>query len=108
MRMSEIVEVQHAVIAAGACGMSVTEVSGEGELKDYFKQDWLVTHGRIEVFTTMSHAEEIAKAIVNAAHTGQEGDGIVAVLPVAQIYRIRTQSEPTADELEGKRSSDSG
>lgn len=106
VRYELLFRVERAVIGTGACGMSVTQVRGEGELKDFFEKDWLVTHGRIEVFTTMAHAEELAQAIMEAAHTGEEGDGVVAILPVANLYRIRTRSTPASDDLEGKRHAD--
>ena len=32
---------------------------------------------------------------MEVAHTGMEGDGIVAVIPVEKLYRIRTKSEIT-------------
>jgi nitrogen regulatory protein PII len=35
-------------------------------------------------------AEEAIRAIVEAARTGEIGDGRVFVLPVAESYRIRT------------------
>ena len=43
-------------------------------------------------------ADEIAVAIMEAAHTGREGDGIVAVLPVEDVYLIRTK-EKCQDEV---------
>jgi nitrogen regulatory protein P-II 1 len=36
---------------------------------------------------------------VDAAHGGVEGDGIIAVLPVEKLYRIRTRSEVKPGEI---------
>lgn len=74
-------------------GISVTKVKGYGERANFFKPDWLCQHVRIEVFIDVAQADEIAAAIMDAAHTGVEGDGIVAVLPVDSVYHIRTKEK---------------
>jgi nitrogen regulatory protein P-II 1 len=79
-------------------GISVTKVKGYGEYANFFNPNWMVTHSRIEIFTDDSRVDDIAAAIMEAAHTGMEGDGIVAVIPVAKLYRIRTKSEVAPDE----------
>jgi nitrogen regulatory protein P-II 1 len=84
---------------AGACGMTVTRVRGCGERMDFFRNDWMVSHARIEVFTSTNLADQIAQAIVDSAHTGAEGDGIVAIQPVQRIYRIRTKACGVPDSL---------
>jgi nitrogen regulatory protein P-II 1 len=73
--------------------ISVARAKGYGEYANLFNPDWCVAHARIEIYCKASRAEEIAQAIVEAAHTGLEGDGIVAVIPVEKIYRIRTKAE---------------
>ncbi|MCF6258397.1 MAG: P-II family nitrogen regulator [Gammaproteobacteria bacterium] len=84
----------------GVHGFSISKVKGYGEYADLYSNDWLVSHARIEIFTEISKAEEIAEAIMEAAHVGLEGDGIIAVLPVEQLYRIRTQSKFKPHETE--------
>lgn len=84
--------VETALKQMGVGGISVTKVKGFGEYADFFERDWMTTHLRVEVFTSSPHAEAIARAIIDAAHTGAEGDGIVAILPVEKLYRIRTRA----------------
>jgi nitrogen regulatory protein P-II 1 len=74
-------------------GISVTKVKGFGEYVNFYQPDWLCTHVRIEVFTSTLKADEIAEAIIDAAHTGLDGDGIVAILPVESVYHIRTKEK---------------
>ena len=74
-------------------GISVTKVKGYGEFTNFFSPDWLCQHIRVEVFIGVEKADEIAVAIMDAAHTGLEGDGIVAVLPVESVYHIRTKEK---------------
>ncbi len=83
----------------GVHGFSITKVKGYGEYADHYSDDWLVTHARIEIFTEASMVEEITETIMEAAHVGLEGDGIIAVIPVDMLYRIRTRSEVKPGEV---------
>lgn len=85
----------------GIRGISVTKVKGYGEYANFFSRDWMgsVTHARIEIFTEKAKAESIVQAILEEAHQGLPGDGIVAVVPVERVYRIRTRSIATADAI---------
>lgn len=85
----------------GVKGVSVTKVKGYGDYRNFYTRDWMTSHSRIEIFTDAARADGIARAIVDAAHTGQPGDGIVAVLPVERVYRIRTKAEATPADFQG-------
>jgi len=76
----------------GVPGVSISQVKGYGEYADFFSPDWMVTHARVEVIIDTVRAEEIAQAIMETAHTGLEGDGIVAIVPVEKLYHIRTKA----------------
>lgn len=99
VRAEKLDAVEDAITAAGAAGMTVTKVHGRGELKDFFKRDYMVTHARVEIFTTGEQALTLTDKIMAAASTGGEGDGIVAVLPVECVYRIRDRKPAFDDEL---------
>jgi nitrogen regulatory protein PII len=77
--------------------MTVTEVRGHGKQKGhtaiYRGKEYnvsLLPKMEIEVVVPDSIADEAIKAIVEAARTGEIGDGRVFVLPVLESYRIRT------------------
>ncbi len=74
-------------------GISVTKVKGFGEYADFYKTGWMTSHVRIEIFIPKSQAKEIADVIMREAHTGVEGNGIVAILPVMQLFHIRTKQK---------------
>lgn len=80
-------------------GFSVSKVKGFGEYANFFNPDWMVTHTRIEIFTEKAKVDEIVTAIMEIAHTSMPGDGIVAVLPVEKLYRIRTRSEALPESI---------
>ena len=75
----------------GVSGLSVTKVKGYGEYANFYSRDWMTQNARIEIFTVRNRVDAIVQAIMKVAHTGLSGDGLVAVLPVEQVYRIRTQ-----------------
>ena len=99
IRCDVLEKVEHELQAMGVRGISVTKVKGYGEYTDFYSRDWMVSHTRIEIFTTETMADVIACSIMEVAHVGMEGDGIVAVLPVEKLYRIRSRSEVTIDEI---------
>ena len=74
-------------------GVSITHVKGYGEYANFFRHDRMVEHIQVEVFIGKGRATEIAEQIMEVAHTGSEGDGIVAVIPVDSVYHIRTKQK---------------
>jgi len=80
-------------------GISVTRGKGYGEYANFFSSDWCVTHARLEIYCEASRANGIIRAIMDAAHTGSAGDGIVALIPVEQLYRIRSKTEAKYEEV---------
>jgi nitrogen regulatory protein PII len=90
-------EVKEALQTAGVQGMTVTEVRGFGRQKGHTEvyrgheyQVDLVPKVRIDVLVDDDQAREVVEAIANAARTGKIGDGKIFVVPVEDVYRIRT------------------
>ena len=83
----------------GVKGITVSRVKGYGQHKGYFTNDWLSLQSRIEIFASSEEVQEITSAIMESAHTGLAGDGIIAVLPVEKIFRIRTKAEILPEEI---------
>ncbi len=98
IRKDALKAVERALQDMGVEGVSVTQVKGYGEYADTYSDDWLVNHARMEIFTSEDKAELIAEAIMAVAHTGCAGDGVVAILPVLKLYRIRTRDAVTEGE----------
>jgi len=92
-RSSRLENVEARIQEIGVHGCSVTTVKGYGEYADFYSDDHMSEHARIEIFTEKDKAEEIAQAIIKAAHVGQPGDGMVAILPVEKFYHIRNKAE---------------
>ena len=97
VRPNKVDEVKDALEKLGISGMTVTEVRGHGKQKGhtaiYRGKEYnvsLLPKMQVEVVVADSAADDAIKAIVQAARTGEIGDGRVFVLPVEESYRIRT------------------
>lgn len=89
IRVSALEPVEETLQNAGVGGLTISRVRGYGAYRNYFRDDWTHRYARLEIFT--SRAREIAALIVDAAHTGESGDGIVAIEPVDEAIRIKTR-----------------
>jgi nitrogen regulatory protein PII len=102
VRPNKVDEVKDAVGKVGVSGMTATEVRGHGKQKGhtaiYRGQEYdvsLLPKMEIEIVVPDDLVGEVVKAIVQAARTGEIGDGRVFVMPVLESYRIRTgEREP--------------
>ena len=97
IRPNKVDDVKDALSKLNISGMTVTEVRGHGKQKGhtavYRGKEYnvsLLPKMQVEVVVPDSIADEAIRAIVEAARTGEIGDGRVFVLPVAESYRIRT------------------
>jgi nitrogen regulatory protein PII len=97
VRPNKVDEVKDALAKVGVSGMTVTEVRGHGKQKGhtaiYRGQEYAVSllpKMEVEVVVADATADDAVKAIIQAARTGEIGDGRVFVCEVEQSYRIRT------------------
>jgi len=99
IRTLKLEAVERSLQKIGVKGISISRVKGYGEYKNYFRRDFMVSHVRIEIYSSASKVEEIVQAIMEAAHSGLAGEGIIAITPVQRIYRIRTRAEAAIEEI---------
>lgn len=74
-------------------GITATPVRGFGTHPNLFADDWKTDHIKIEIFARAEDADALVTTVMDIAHVGAVGDGVVAVLPVDRFFRIRTRSE---------------
>lgn len=99
IRRDKLEDVEKRLQEIGVERIDVSKVKGYGEYHDFFARDWMVEEVRVEILTRRDEVDAIAAAIMDAAHTGLPGDGVVAVVPIEKLYLIRTRSEATPDEF---------
>lgn len=90
-------DVQKALVMHGISGMTISEVSGYGRQRGHievyrgaeFTIDFILKV-RVEVLVEDHESREIINVIVEAARSGQVGDGKVWSIPVEDVVRVRT------------------
>jgi len=90
-------DVRKALVELGVQGMTVTEVKGFGRQKGHLEVYRGVTYEvqflpkvKIEIAVSDDMVEDTVQAIVNAARTGEIGDGKIFVYNLQETVRIRT------------------
>ena len=90
-------EVREALMKIGLRGMTITEVRGFGRQRGHTElyrgseyQIDLLPKVKVEVVVEEEGVEEAVEAIIEAAHTGEIGDGKIFIIPVDDDMRIRT------------------
>lgn len=99
VRRDRLEPIERKLREAGVERVDVSKVKGYGEYRNFFSSDWMGEEVRIEVFTRQHKAASVVQAIIDGAHTGMPGDGVVAVLPVEELYLVRTRTEVTPEEF---------
>jgi nitrogen regulatory protein P-II 1 len=97
IRPFKLDEVKIALVNAGVVGMTVSEVRGfgrqKGQTERYRGSEYTVEFLqklKIEIVIEDGQVDMVVDKIVEAARTGEIGDGKIFVSPVERIVRIRT------------------
>lgn len=97
IRPFKLDEVKIALVNAGIVGMTVSEVRGfgrqKGQTERYRGSEYTVEFLqklKLEIVVEDAQVEMVVSKIVEAARTGEIGDGKIFVSPVDEIVRIRT------------------
>src|SRR6478672_5139208 len=100
VRPNKVDAVRAALGTINVSGMTVSEVRGHGKQKGhtavYRGQEYsvsLLPKMEIEVVVPDQIVDETVRAIIEAARTGEIGDGRVFVVPVQRSFRLRTGAE---------------
>jgi nitrogen regulatory protein P-II 1 len=97
LRESALEPVKEALHDIGIIGMNVFEIRGHGR-QGGIEQTWrggtyrldLLPKIQINVILSDHNVEKAVDAIMRAARSGAEGDGIIFIYPVEDVVRIRT------------------
>jgi Nitrogen regulatory protein PII len=97
IRPERLPAVKEALFRAGVTGITLTRVSGHGgerEIVETYRGSSVVLEFRDKVKVEMAcsepYVEATIRAIVEAARTGEVGDGKIFVQPLERVVRIRT------------------
>lgn len=98
LRPNKILEIKNALGKLGINGMTVTEVIGCGLQKGHTEElNWntelninLLPKTKIEIVVLDQLVDQVITTIIQAARTGEIGDGKIFTYPVGNAIRIRT------------------
>ena len=103
IRPEKASEVCAALDNVGHRGVTLSQVEGQGDQKGWVNHVRGILHKvnllsrtRVEVVVKDEDADLIIKAILNAALTGEVGDGKIFVHDIANVIRIRTKESGMA------------
>lgn len=115
IREEALGDVKDALHAIGIVGMNVHEVRGHGR-QGGIELAWRGTSYRMDMIPKIQlnvilsdhNVEKTVETIIQAARTGKEGDGIIFILPVEDVIRIRTgergrEALSYADDIDARR-----
>ena len=74
----------------GLSGTSVNRITGFGRSRGRLRLVDFETHFKVETVCTDNLMDKVVTAILQAAHSGQRGDGKIFVSEINQAFRIQT------------------
>lgn len=93
-------DVKNALTEIGVTGMTLSEVRGFGKQKgfvDRFRMSEVYVNLLPKVLVTLvvtdDQKNQVVKTIMEAAYTGEIGDGKIFISTMEEAYRIRTGEE---------------
>lgn len=97
IRPTRLEAVKGALNFVGLTGMTITEVKGCGHQKghvEYYRGSEYVVNllpkVKVEVVVTDEELDKAAEAILEAARTGEIGDGKIFIYDIADAIQVRT------------------
>jgi len=93
--------VYEALKDAGFCCMTLVECEGTGHYSDEEKQNLSFKYPfvnaykviKLEILVSEEHVKKIIDIIRENGRTGYNGDGMILVSPVDNVYKVRTDEE---------------
>ena len=88
IRPEKMDDVRAALRKTGIGGMTITNIEGFGKQRAIGRGS--VNKVKVEVYVDDFQAKSILEIIMAAARSGNTGDGKIAIIPLEDIYRIKT------------------
>ena len=83
-------DLEQALRLMGIGGMTVSDVKGFGNEQTRPDPYLFLPKTKIEIYCKEETVSQIVEVICNVCHTGQLGDGKIAVIDVVNLIRVRT------------------
>jgi len=101
VRHQKVEDVYHSLKKAGFCCMTFVECEGTGRYSDHEKEYLNSKYPfagayrviKLEILIADEHVQKIIDIIRENGRTGYQGDGMIIVSPVDNVYKVRTDEE---------------
>ena len=80
------------LVRIGVGGITLSKVKGFGEYKNFFTEDWLSDHVKVEILVEETKVATVLDTLVQSTGCDLPGNGIAAVLPVEHVVSLRTSA----------------
>jgi nitrogen regulatory protein P-II 1 len=98
-RMAE--KVYQSLKNSGFCCMTFVECEGTGMYSDHEKEHISTKYPfaeaykviKVEILVSSEHVEKVVSVIRQSGRTGYNGDGMILISPVDNVYKVRTDEE---------------
>ena len=85
VRKEKFQDIYDVLEKSGIGGLTITEAKGFGRHRNGLKEKM-----KLEIYVDEFQVEKVVEMIRRIAKTGTTGDGKIAILPLENLYRIRT------------------
>jgi nitrogen regulatory protein P-II 1 len=98
IREDKLNDVKEALTQAGIMGLNLLEIRGRGRQggitlagRSGTYQVDLLPKVQLNIILSEHNLEEVVEIVLQAAYTGEQGDGLIFIYPVEDVIRIRTR-----------------
>ncbi len=97
IQVGRLEAVEQRLLELDVPGFSCYEVKGRGHYGNLYSLDGTTKHICVQLFLDDDKVQEVVNGIIEVAHTGVEGDGIVAVERIDNLYHIGSRQALEGD-----------
>lgn len=92
VQVDRLQAVEQRLLEMDVPGFSFFEVKGRGHYGNYYLKEGTTQHICIELFISDDKVKGVVDGIIDVAHTGVEGDGIISVEKIDALYNIGSRA----------------
>ena len=92
VRSNKVEAIARALKEIGVSGCTVYPVRGYGEEWHLYEPLIHGAHYKLEVIVRDGEVEKAVENILNHAHSGRDGDGILSVLDLNEVVSVKTKA----------------
>ena len=92
VRSNKVEAIARALKKIGVSGCTVFPVRGYGEEWHLYEPLIHGAHYKLEAIVRDGEVKRVVESILNQAHSGHEGDGILTVLDLNEVVSVKTKA----------------